>query len=379
MRESKHPPCNIPRVRIVNNLIDEVNTVLLLPKGPHVVYDNRDVLRVLLYATFEHTEIENAANMLKSIYPSTPSPDVVLERLSRLSENEVFVLSKAVLAKNLKRRKIRRMLEKGSFNVAIDEHQRPTWSKNGSSYIIGSVLHEGTRTAFSLLTLEIVSDNMRLTLAVVPILRLSLREQLILDLLNQAAQYIKINTVLLDRGFWSARILDNLDKAGFHYLIPVPRSGPIDDVLIRIKHLMQWVSPWSITSTDKKRTAHFTLTVQDTPRKKRQRSEEKRLLLATNREVSENELVNLAKEYDGRWGIETGYRVKEHDFHVKTRTRLIATRIFLWILQFIVYNQWILARLIQEKRDPTVRLPPITAGQFKLKVLLVLGIIRPNR
>jgi IS4 transposase len=142
---------------------------------------------------------------------------------------------------------------------------------------------------------------------------------------------------------------------------------------------MQWVSPWSITSTDKKRTAHFTLTVQDTPRKKRQRSEEKRLLLATNLEVSETELVELAKEYDGRWGIETGYRVKEHDFRIKTRTRLIATRLFLWMLQFIIYNQWILARLIQERRDPTAIQPLITAGQFKLKVLMVLGILRPNR
>jgi hypothetical protein len=379
MRESKHEPCQIPRVRIVNNLVDEVIGALQLPKGPHTVYDNRDVLRVLFYAIIEHTEIENAANLLRSSFPKTPSPDVVLERLSRLTEMEVFSLCQVLLAKNLKRRKVQRLLKKGPLTVAIDEHQIPTWSKSGSPYIIGSALHEGTRTAYSLLSLEIVSDDLRLTLAIVPITRLACREELILNLLKQATQYICIKIVLMDRGFWSARILDDIDKAGFHYLIPVPRSEPIDKVLQEIKHLMQWVSPWSITSTDKKRTAQFTLTVQDTPRKKRQRSIESRLLLATNQKINEDELLGLAQEYDGRWGIETGYRVKEHDFRIRTRTRRIATRLFLWILQFIVYNLWILARMIQEKRDPMAMISLITTGQFRLKLLLVLGIVRPNR
>ena len=379
MRESKHRPCQIPRARIVYNLIDETASVLRLPIGPHAEYDNRDVLRVLLYAVVQNTEIENAANALRSVYPSTPSPDVVFERLGRLTVNDAFSLSRALLARNLKRRKVRRLLEKGPVTVAIDEHQIPTWSKNGSPYILRSVHQEGTKTAFSVLSLEIVSDDMRLTLAIAPLTQLAFRERLILDLLNEATRYVTIKTVLMDRGFWSARILDDLDKAGFIYVIPVPRSAPVDAVMLKIRHLMQWVSPWSITSHDCKRTAHFTLTIQDTPRKKRQRSEDDRLLLATNRQVNEDELLALAREYDGRWGIETGYRVKEHDFRIKTRTRLVPTRLFLWLLQFIVYNLWILARMAQEKRDRTVSIPPITAGQFKLKLLMVLDIIRPNR
>jgi len=379
VRDTQHEPCQIPRVRIVNNLIDETAKVLQLPIGPHSEYDNRGVLRVLLYAVVQNTEIENAANALRSMFPSTPSPDVVFERLSRLTVNDAFSLSRALLARNLKRRKVRRILEKGPITVAIDEHQVPTWSKSGSPYILRSVHHEGTKTAFSVLSLEIVSDGMRLTLAIVPLAQLAFRERLILDLLNEAAGYITVKTVLMDRGFWSARILDDLDKAGFNYLIPVPRSDPVDAVMLKIRHLMQWVSPWSITSNDCKRTAHFTLTIQDTPRKKRQRSEDDRLLLATNRHVDEDDLAALAKEYDGRWGIETGYRVKEHDFRIKTRTRLIATRLFLWLLQFIVYNLWILARMNQEKRDPTVKPLTITAGQFKLKLLCVLEIIRPTR
>jgi len=65
----------------------------------------------------------------------------------------------------------------------------------------------------------------------------------------------------------------------------------------------------------------------------------------TNAEVTENNVLELAETYRKRWGIETGYS-KKNEIRLKTRTRNIKLRYFLYGLSILIYNFWILINMV---------------------------------
>jgi len=371
-------PCNYPRLRVVNNLVDELVRIIRFPKGSNAEYNDWEIIRVIAYAASENMDIENAAQRLRAMGLHSPSPDVVLHRIGELSEMEVVELFQRITEAQLARRKVQRLLKKGVY-IAIDLHERPTWSKANSPYICPTGLHEGTKTAYRMVTFEVVVPGVRLTLAYIPMMSLANRPKIILELLLNISRHTTINKILMDRGFFGARLLDDLTSSGFTWLMPVPRSESIKKHLSTIRGLLWWAGDWTIHESGGKRSATFTLVVMDTPRKKRQRTDEKRLLLGTNQPVDEKDLLPLAQEYDGRWGIETGYRIQENDFEIHTKTRLPASRLFLWLFQFAMYELWRLTNILRDARNKEEVPVALDTGQFVLKLETVLGILKPLR
>ena len=60
---------------------------------------------------------------------------------------------------------------------------------------------------------------------------------------------------------------------------------------------------------------------------------------ATNIPVTKDNALELADSYRSRWGLETGYRVKE-EVRGKTCSRNYAIRLFLQLLSILLYNLW---------------------------------------
>jgi len=85
-------PCNYPRLRVVNNLVDELVRIIRFPKGSNAEYNDGEIIRVIAYAASENLDIENAAQRLRAMGLHSPSPDVVLHRIGELSETEVVEL-----------------------------------------------------------------------------------------------------------------------------------------------------------------------------------------------------------------------------------------------------------------------------------------------
>ncbi|MGC9145498.1 MAG: hypothetical protein ACP5GS_05220 [Nitrososphaeria archaeon] len=69
----------------------------------------------------------------------------------------------------------------------------------------------------------------------------------------------------------------------------------------------------------------------------------------------------IPEEYRYRWGIETSYRV-EDGFEAKTTSRNFTLRTIYFMVAFILYNLWILARV------GTVKYKEMTAYLFKKTV-----------
>jgi len=59
----------------------------------------------------------------------------------------------------------------------------------------------------------------------------------------------------------------------------------------------------------------------------------------TDMDVDPDSALLLAESYRKRWGIETGYRVKEN-VRGKTCSRSYAVRLLLQLLSIILYNLW---------------------------------------
>ncbi|MEM4728245.1 MAG: hypothetical protein QXH42_00585, partial [Thermoplasmata archaeon] len=78
-------PCNYPRVRVVHNLVDELVRTIRFPKGPNAEYNDREIIRVIAFASVENMDIENAAHKLRAMGLHSPSPDVVHARIGELS------------------------------------------------------------------------------------------------------------------------------------------------------------------------------------------------------------------------------------------------------------------------------------------------------
>ena len=49
--------------------------------------------------------------------------------------------------------------------------------------------------------------------------------------------------------------------------------------------------------------------------------------------------------YSKRWGIETGYRNKEHDFKARTTTKNYCIMLFYFLFSCCLYNLWVLVNI----------------------------------
>ena len=71
---------------------------------------------------------------------------------------------------------------------------------------------------------------------------------------------------------------------------------------------------------------------------------------ATNIPLDENDAKGsyelLETEYQKRWGIETGFRMKKRSFGLWTTSDNNSIRVFYWLFSVLMYNLWILADIL---------------------------------
>ena len=150
---------------------------------------------------------------------------------------------------------------------------------------------------------------------------------------------VRIRTVLLDREFFSVRVIGALERAGIGYLMPCPNT---DGVVGAIREFAAGMRPAVSTHTirrSRNEYATYTMIIA----KRRRRKSKKRpstnnpedvyIAFATNRPG-----IHLEK-YARRWMIETGYRMIENQ-RVRTRSRTVAARTLCFLYLMLIYNIW---------------------------------------
>ena len=231
------------------------------------------------------------------------------------------------------------------LDLAIDMHLISRYDKKRDKHLRRSKHKNGTTYFEVYLTIQCLNAGARLVLAVVPVQASESHAEIVRKVINSCHDLgISIGTVMLDREFFSTRIMHTLDDQKIMFLIPCKNTSTVVKSLDNYdmdKH--KKITKLHITDSTTKEKFEYTMIITDRKNKnhnsKNKKPKEKYIGFATN---SSNTDV---KKYACRWGIETGYRIIE-SARPKTRSNSASSREFCFLYSVLMFNAWVVANAI---------------------------------
>ena len=274
-----------------------------------------------------------------------PNADIIFKRIK---ESDIITLKTAFLyilsfmIKNVKQKfNLRR------WTTAIDTHYEPFYGESTNEWIHRYKPDKGCKGSYKFITISIVIGDMKFTLLALPVMRGEYQEDLVEELINLARKHLRINLVLLDRGFYAGNIADRLKALQINYIIFAPQNkknkkflgetpefssrflyhelptyriknpGKVKVKLLIIKDFVDWKS----------------LFIYD-------------WIFCTN--LSNLKALSYVKLYKKRWGIETTYRMFGK-FRITTTSINPIVRYFLFLVVILIYNLWKFFNILTKK------------------------------
>lgn len=289
-------------------------------------YSGRSVREVILFAAMTRRTLESAVLILKDRGKRVPSPDVVFNRIRETRGRDLVAFFKPCLETVFKTAKKGRLFV-GRKRVAVDIHEKPFYGQEAEGTVRGRA-RRGTTRFWAYITLDVLHEGCRYTLASLPLTDKKKAPDLVEALLRYARGWIRIDMVLLDRFFYNSRVIQVLEGMGLDWLMAARATGKLrreaeealEGGLPRFRYTMNQGMESQIT--------FYAFTVP---------AGEGYHYFATNREV--RYLRYWAGVYRRRWGIDTGYRVKK-GFLAKTAARDHHVRLFTFLLSILLQNVW---------------------------------------
>ena len=313
--------------------------------GKNAYYNTIDIMKIVVYSSIRKLSIEGSSEELLTLSKGKYcSADVVQRRIHQKSVIEI------VKAFNQATRQICSILRKMRLlsrrvTVAIDYTDKPYYGDSNDPGVIKTRHQHGTNYCFRYITLSVVIGDAKITLNALPVNPLSDKTKLVDRLLTEAKRmHIRINLVLLDRGFFSQQIIKILEKHQLRFLFPVIKNKLVKKMITGAHKSKNYVHKYKF-SKGKKPTASFTIFFmldQDS----RERQIWKRYhVYGTNLPVTNNNRHVFAEIYRKRWNIETSFRVEKQEFLTQTTSKSYRFRLFIFLVAVLLYNLWIVARI----------------------------------
>ena len=309
------------------------------------------IVRQVLYAALGGYSAESCYQLLKVQLSSNEvaSADIVLRHLHGLSPEKM----QFQLAANIRQA---RDYAKEHYNepvkVAIDFHEDEYYGDKNDPHIVGTKNKNGTNYAWRYITAEIVEKGKRLCIECLPVYSDDEKPVVLARVLEQVKRIVKVELVLVDRGFYSVECIRTIKKAMLRIIMPVIKDKKMKPLMNKHSLELPWVGNYTLREKDGET---FTLCLK--------REGDEIYGFATNipfeecgKEEMKKFVEKISETYDSRWGIETGYRVKSF-FKARTTTRDHKIRQLYFFLTVILFNAWILTNQLLEK--------PITVFLFK--------------
>ncbi len=183
-------------------------------------------------------------------------------------------------------------------------------------------------------------------------------------LLDTARQYVDLDEVLLDRGFYSNRVYETIHDRGLVYLTPVPKYEEDYEAIEKIKTkdgvdaAVKNDVPFAIDG-ELHHTASF-LYVPATD----EEADGNYAVFVTNRDhVAPEEIFHVVNSYSRRWDIENQYKSVK-SFLPKTSSKDYRVRLFSFTFAALLYNLWRLTDyLVKVGTDREIRSPPVVTAR----------------
>lgn len=349
----------------------------LRPKlGPNTIHPLISTLKVLVYAAVQNTSIENAATKLRDItHGETPSPDTVFRRLSELTKEQAFEIFDLFAAHVVHRARKKGVLE-GPVLIALDGHDIPYFGKERPPEVRGTKKCKGTYYAFQYLVADVVVQGERFTLGTLPIPALAHTHKLVRRILKKVRDLVEIEAVVVDKGFYSTETILEIMNMGIIYEMPAPRNTAVKKRIEANQGYRFAIEDYQVGGQKK---VWAKLVIAPSPRKKREIIErDKEFVFITNGPVNEDTISYCIEQYDARWGIETGFRVK-NGFKIRTNTDNVALRYLFFLMAAMLYDFWLLANVLKGWKPNRHYDYAILAREFRWTLECLIALyIRPD-
>jgi hypothetical protein len=303
-----------------------------LRKGPsleastNAVYTGDTAWDVLLFAAMTHRTIEAAVKVLKDRDKKVPSPDVVHRRLRKASTGDLVEVFTPCLEEPFMEAKRRRLLQTPK-RVAIDIHEKPFYGEAEGT--VKGRAKQGTTTFWDYISLDVLQEGCRITLAALPFTDKKKAAHLVEELLKYTLRWIRVRLVLLDRFFYRADVIQAVESLGLDWLMAAKTSDGMRRMAGEARDRGQPCFRYTMNPGKGNETCFYVFTV---PSEKGGYH-----YFASSREA--RYLRHWADVYRLRWGIETGYRVKK-GFLTRSAVRSMQVRLLLFLVSVLLQNTW---------------------------------------
>jgi len=313
--------------------------------GKNAVFNAIDIIKIVLYASIRKLSVEGSSEELMALCKDrTCSPDVVQRRIKWKSESRILEDFKDAQEKIYSiLRKMRIPFSK--VTIAIDFTDKLYYGNKNDRGVVGTKHQRGTSYCFRYITLSIVIGEAKIALIALPVKPFSDKAKLVDELLTWAERKVRISLVLLDRGFFTKKVIKVLEKHQLKFLLPVPKNKLVKKTIREAHKSKELVTTYEFKQK-KKIVGSFTIFFVLDPDCKKREIWKRYHAFGTNLPVNDLTRENIAEVYRKRWGIETSYRVEKHDFLAETTSKSYEFRLFLFLVALILYNFWMILRCI---------------------------------
>jgi hypothetical protein len=360
-----------------------INTLDPLPLEMPGAIQSRDLLRLLGFAAASRLSVHQACEQLER----APSGPTVLGTLAnQFSDLDALAGHLNALLATL----IPKGLGKRGRRVAIDLIALPYHGTVDEAHQ-GEVCHSkakgGTTHFFTYATAYAVVRGRRYPLALCRVRAKQSMDYVLRTLLARLITLgIRIKLLLLDRGFYTVRVMRDLITAELPCIMPAVKrgkkpttsGGPTGTYALAAEKQGRWTS-YTLRSSQEGKVDFALAVVCHNTQGKRGRHRRETLLYATWG-VTHRALSWMRTTYRSRFGIESSYR-QSHQARIRTSSRKPALRLLFMGVALVLRNVWVWlhAEVMAQPRHGTRQLRPQSLRFACLLVWLLMEVARHSR
>jgi len=332
------------------SLKHDFTAALPLQMANNCTYTKENILKNVMFSIAQNVYVAYGSKRLQQQQQKCPSDDDVFYHLNKLNTKQVFSTFTQVNTCLLTQ-----AAQQGIFNnplqCGLDIHKIPWYGKEKDIHVLGMERVRGTNFGHAYASIECVNTKGRFTLAALPLHQFTTKKQILTYLVTEAKVHVVISRLFLDREFFDVESLTTLLGLPVHFVIPADHNDKIKELIISTHHQgvkipgtesYALITPYTMKKGKQQVTVILVVILY--PSKKPGETMDE-FAYVTNIPVTLENALELAESYRNRWGIETGYRVKE-EVRGKTCSRQYPVRLLFQLLSIFLYNLWQLCNLI---------------------------------
>jgi hypothetical protein len=360
-----------------------INTLDTLPLHMPGAIQSRDLLRVLVFAAASRLSVHQACDQLER----APSGATVLGNLSS-QFSDLDALEGHL--NDLLARLIPKGLGKRGRRVAVDLVALPyhgTVDETQQDEVCRSKAKSGTTHFFTYATAYAVVRGRRYTLAMCRVRAKQSMDYVLRTLLARLVTLgIRITLLLLDRGFYSVRVIQDLITGDLPFIMPAVKrgkkpttaGGPTGTYALAAAKQSHWTT-YTLQSAHDGHVEFDLAVVCHNTRGQRGRHQREALLYATWG-LTPRPLSWIRTTYRRRFGIESSYR-QSHQARIRTSSRKPALRLLFMGVALVLRNVWVWlhAEVMMQPQRGARQLRPQSLRFARLLLWLMMEVARHYR